>query len=123
MLDPISLVVGAAILGAGWAAGRFQRPARQRSAYTCTCDHPLSDHDRTSGACHGVIVDEDAYSPEGRSLGVQRIPCTCRQYVGEYPVDITTLGLPGMPHRTDLEEKLLADRPVHGHRTDLEEKR
>jgi hypothetical protein len=28
-----------------------------------------------------------------------------KRYVGEYPVDITTLGLPGMPVRSEQKER------------------
>lgn len=98
-MDPISLAVGAVILGVGWLIGRIHRPqpASQPPLYQCTCGHPFSDHDPKTDACHGAVAGGHARTSAGDYIGIQRLPCTCRRYVGEYPIDITTLGLPGMP--------------------------
>jgi hypothetical protein len=81
-MDPISLAVGAVILGVGFLAGRFRRPRRTPTPYMCTCKHPFSQHDPTTRKCH-------------EKLGMDRAEsCRCRQYVGELPLDLTIINEP-----------------------------
>lgn len=88
-MDPISLAVGAAILGAGFLAGRFRRPGRSTGLqYTCSCEHPLSFHDPKTKTCHGTI-------------GWDKVSCTCKQYVGEMPLDLSVLNQPLPPPSSD----------------------
>lgn len=83
-MDPISLTVGAAILGAGFLAGRFRRPRRTTTPYMCPCKHPLSFHNPNTNECHGTV-------------GWDNNRCTCKQYVGEMPIDLGVLNQPLPP--------------------------
>jgi hypothetical protein len=105
-MDPISLAVGAALLAAGWLSGRVTRrrppAAAAPSGPTCGCGHSLALHDRQEGIRNGEVRREH-YWDDGSRNGYEWVECTCRQYTGELPVDITSLGLPGYP--ADLKEK------------------
>jgi hypothetical protein len=82
MFDPISLAVGAAIAGVGWAVGRFGRrlPA-DRAVARCGCGHDLALHDPQEGGCHAELGRKTGY---GARVWVQ---CTCRRYTGPVPVE------------------------------------
>jgi len=88
-VEPISLLVGAALLAIGFVAGRLQR---RRPAPTppvtplCGCGHPLSQHDTETSTCYAELR-RDAYDKRGRWTGHTWVPCTCRQYVGPRPID------------------------------------
>ena len=89
MVEPISLVVGALLLTAGFLAGRFSRrrpaPPPQLTP-VCGCGHTLSQHDRETHTCYAELR-RDAYDRRGRWAGHTWVPCTCRQYVGPRPID------------------------------------
>lgn len=53
----------------------------------CGCDHHLAMHDPKTHGCHDVIVRREMHNPNGKYIGKQLTPCTCRQYVGPQPVD------------------------------------
>ncbi|MFF0487623.1 hypothetical protein ACFYTQ_01235 [Nocardia sp. NPDC004068] len=84
MFDPISLLVGAGLVGVGWAAGRFgRRPARngRPEPAICGCGHDLALHDRTEGSCHAEIVRKNA-------VGLREwVTCGCRRYTGPTPLE------------------------------------
>ncbi len=88
-MEPISLAVGAVLLGAGFVAGRWQRrpfaPPPQRTPL-CGCGHTLSQHDRRTSTCYAELR-RDAFDKRGRFAGHTWVPCTCRQYVGPLPID------------------------------------
>lgn len=92
MIDPLSLAVGGGLLALGWLAGRFRRPARAPAPYTCTCLHPLSDHDKKTKACHARTFQRRTQTTHSRY-----VDCTCRQYVGDTPIDMSTLTFPTLP--------------------------
>jgi len=108
VMDPISIAVGAAVLATGWVTGRLgrRRPemAEIRPVGECGCGHSLALHDTETTRCTAEIrrVRQDAH---GNRNGHEWVPCSCQRYVGEYPVDITTLGLPGMPVRSEQKER------------------
>lgn len=89
-MDPLSLLVGGVLLGAGWLAGRFA-PARRRGPKSvqpvCGCKHHLAYHDPKSGHCmeeNRVVTQRDAAMVP---VAWKEIPCTCEQYVGPLPID------------------------------------
>ncbi|MBF6327775.1 hypothetical protein [Nocardia transvalensis] len=95
MFDPISLIVGAGLVGVGWALGRFgRRPVRRGESAaptaTCGCGHDLALHDRQKGVCHTEISRK---GPAGLREWVQ---CGCRRYTGPTPLD-ELFTPPGMP--------------------------
>ncbi|MGY1710768.1 hypothetical protein ACI8AC_14785 [Geodermatophilus sp. SYSU D00758] len=89
-MEPVSLLVGAALLAVGFAAGRVgrRRPPAPPPQLTpiCGCGHPLSQHDRESNTCYAELR-RDSYDKRGRWAGHTWVACTCRQYVGPRPVD------------------------------------
>ena len=106
-MDPVSLVVGAGLLIAGFLSGRFSRRRgaggtngpKQLSAI-CGCKHGLEQHDPETKACHGRTLQRNVYSKEGKWLGTQWIDCTCRRYVGPVPAE-EILGTPYIPPAID----------------------
>ncbi len=98
MIDPISLVVGAGLVGLAYALGRATRPKRVDSnAPICGCDHHRALHDPATGTCAGMV---DTQEPVQRKDGTIMLdaynhvifcdssePCPCRQYVGPVPVE------------------------------------
>ncbi|PWW24981.1 hypothetical protein JD79_04175 [Geodermatophilus normandii] len=101
-MEPISLVVGAALLAMGFVAGRLgrRRPAGPPPVPTavCGCGHPLSQHDTESNTCYAELR-RDTFDKRGRWAGHSWVPCTCRQYVGPRPID--EVFLPRMLPPTD----------------------
>ena len=88
-MEPISLLVGAALLVVGFLAGRWQRkpaPPPPQMTPLCGCGHPLSQHDREHNTCHAELR-RDSFDRRGRWAGHTWVPCTCRQYVGPRPID------------------------------------
>jgi hypothetical protein len=89
-VEPLSLLIGGGLLAVGFLAGRLGRarqPARPSvMTATCTCKHPLSQHDSRSNTCYAEIP-RDAYTKRGRWAGHTWVPCPCRQYVGPRPID------------------------------------
>ncbi|MCM6778230.1 hypothetical protein NDR87_32580 [Nocardia sp. CDC159] len=95
MFDPISLAVGAGLLGVGWALGRFgRRPARrgqfEQLSSTCGCGHDLAMHDRAEGVCHTEI------SRKGTHGLREWVRCGCRRYTGPTPID-ELIASPSLP--------------------------
>jgi hypothetical protein len=88
-VEPISLLVGAVLLAAGFGAGRFSRrrtPPAAPLTPICGCGHALSQHDPETHTCHAELR-RDAFDRRGRWSGHTWVPCTCRQYVGPRPID------------------------------------
>ncbi|MEU4801851.1 hypothetical protein [Actinosynnema sp. NPDC023587] len=84
-MDPVTLIVGAAIALAGFGLGhltghRRREPFEPRPAICEGCRHGLSFHDE-NGRCHGITKSTNKY------LGSHDVQCTCVQYVGEIPAD------------------------------------
>ena len=89
MVEPISFLVGAALLAAGYSAGRFGRrgpTAPPQLTPVCGCGHALSQHDTETHTCYAELR-RDTYDRKGRWAGDSWVPCTCRQYVGPRPID------------------------------------
>jgi hypothetical protein len=88
-MEAISLLVGAALLAAGFLAGRLSRrrpPAPPPVTPLCGCGHALSQHDTETSTCYAELR-RDAYDKRGRWAGHTWVACTCRQYVGPRPID------------------------------------
>jgi hypothetical protein len=89
-VEPVSLVVGAALLVAGFLGGRLsrRRPAGPPPPTTplCGCGHTLSQHDPESNTCYAELRRE-TYDKRGRFSGHTWVPCTCRRYIGPRPID------------------------------------
>ncbi|WP_036567554.1 hypothetical protein [Nocardia sp. BMG51109] len=84
MFDPLSLVVGAGLLGAGWALGRAGRRRGRSGAQSpgpCGCGHDLALHDRETGTCHAEI-----FRKTGHGLK-EWTGCRCRRYTGPTPLE------------------------------------
>jgi hypothetical protein len=89
VVEPISLIVGAVLLVAGFMAGRFSRrrpPAPPPLTPVCGCGHTLSQHDVETHTCYAELR-RDTYDKRGRWSGHAWVPCTCRQYVGPRTID------------------------------------
>ncbi|MFI5537837.1 hypothetical protein ACIA5H_15735 [Nocardia sp. NPDC051900] len=84
MLDPLSLAVGAGLVGVGWVCGRFV-PRRGRAGKElrarCGCGHDLALHDRSSGACHAEISRKGIHGLR------EWVGCHCRRYTGPIPLE------------------------------------
>lgn len=86
-MDPISLVIGGALLATGWLSGRI---TRRRSApskppkLVCACHHARSYHDAGTGRCHESIeVGTNYYDGEPRAYRQEQ--CPCQLYDGPAP--------------------------------------
>jgi hypothetical protein len=88
-MDPISLLVGGALLAVGFLAGRLGRrtpsPAPAKTP-VCGCGHTLSQHDTETSTCYAELR-RDTFDKRGRWAGHSWVPCTCRQYIGPRPID------------------------------------
>lgn len=97
-MEPVSLVVGAAIALGGVMIGRMiprrqQPPPPQRPAVPansgapqpiCGCGHHLVFHEHESKRCQAQVVIPGRWV--GQSGGTYR-PCMCQGYRGPVPVD------------------------------------
>jgi hypothetical protein len=91
-VEPLSLVVGGALLAIGYVSGRLaaRRARRSRVPATpvavCGCGHSLSEHDPKADTCHAEVA-RPAYDRKGRWAGNDWVACRCRQYIGPRPID------------------------------------
>ena len=91
-MEPLSLVVGGALLAIGYVSGRLgaRRARRSRVPATpvavCGCGHSLSEHDPKADTCHAEVA-RPAYDRKGRWAGNDWVACRCRQYIGPRPID------------------------------------
>ena len=88
-MEPISALVGAALLAVGFLAGRLGRrqpPPPPDRTPVCGCGHALSQHDPATSTCYAELR-RDTFDKRGRWSGHSWVPCTCRQYVGPRPID------------------------------------
>ncbi|WP_328404085.1 hypothetical protein [Nocardia sp. NBC_00403] len=82
MLDPITLTVGVAIAGVGWAVGRFSRRGTPTaSPAPCGCGHDLAMHDPQEGICHTEVSRKSSYGLR------EWVRCGCRRYTGPTPIE------------------------------------
>lgn len=87
MIDPISLLVGGALLGAGWFCGRAHRkrspmPVAPHSG--CSCGHGYGSHEK-DGPCRAQ-VERPHYYDNGSRSGFEWVPCPCLSYDGPEPL-------------------------------------
>lgn len=82
MFDPLSLLVGAGLVTAGWVSGRIgRRPQVTPTATaTCGCGHDLALHDPESREC------QKDTSRKTNGL-VEWVRCPCKRYTGPLPLD------------------------------------
>ncbi|GAB3499399.1 hypothetical protein [Nocardiopsis coralliicola] len=104
-MDPVTLVIGAAIALGGVAVGRLlprrERPEARRALPEappqpapqpiCGCGHHLVFHDQESKLCQAQIIIPDRWTtgdrhPYAGQEGVYR-QCKCQGYRGPVPVD------------------------------------
>ncbi|MFF0635452.1 hypothetical protein ACFYTS_23460 [Nocardia sp. NPDC004151] len=84
MIDPISLVIGGALVGGGWLTGRFgsrRIKPEQPSPALCGCGHDLALHDREAGHCHA-----ENFRKTGAGIKAWA-RCNCRRYTGPTPLE------------------------------------
>lgn len=82
MIDPISLLVAAALLGAGWLLGRHARlkSAPKQPKPMCMCDHHYGTHDAETGACQEAWTEKVNYHDTW-------VNCSCVRYTGPQPIE------------------------------------
>jgi hypothetical protein len=104
-MDPISLLIGAAILligvVLGFVFGTFRRvlsPLEATPKAVCSCSHGLGQHDEKRGNCHGQVLRRSMRDKAGNWLGDQWVQCTCRHYDGPQPIE-QYLATPTLPPR------------------------
>ena len=88
MIDPVSILIAAALIAAGWLLGRHARVKSAPKAIQpiCLCGHHYGTHDPKTGGC-GVEVKE-RFQPTGGGYykDVWRA-CACVRYTGPQPVE------------------------------------
>ena len=96
-MDPITLTVGAVILGVGYVTGRIGRKktktASDPNKPVCGCGHGLHAHDPKSSVCNAT-VRVSKYNPYGDWVGHEYKPCACKQYIGPKEIDLNKIYLP-----------------------------
>lgn len=93
-MDPLTLLVGAAILAMGLLAGHLsgRRTERRRQDRPrepiCGCTHHRSMHaNGGKGECMAAVGRPEAWAKDGKYLGRQPVGCARQQYVGPVPVN------------------------------------
>lgn len=90
MIDPVSVAIALALLGAGWLAGRHARlkatpkPPVPVQPY-CLCDHHYGAHDPDTGACNESEVH--SFFSDKRGKYQEALDCACLRYTGPQPVE------------------------------------
>lgn len=90
-MDPLTLIFGAALLGAGYLGGRVGRRRRQvaldHSGVMCSCEHTLGQHDKF-GRCHASTRKRaSAWNHRGAPVAWVYPQCTCQRYDGPPPLE------------------------------------
>lgn len=86
-MDPITLTVGAGLVGAGWLLGRVARlkASPKQPKPVCMCGHHYGTHDPESGACDVAGIEQRWTSSKG--YHDVRTACPCVRYTGPQPVE------------------------------------
>lgn len=89
MIDPFSVAIALALLGAGWLAGRH---ARLRAAKPpkpvqpiCLCEHHYGAHSPDTGACNAS--DMRSFFDDNRGRYQEALDCACLRYTGPQPIE------------------------------------
>lgn len=87
MIDPVSMLAGVGLLGAGWLVGRHgrlkSRPEQPKP--WCMCGHHYGAHDPETDECLARIEESTYIAGTGyRDLWVT---CPCVLYTGPQPVE------------------------------------
>jgi hypothetical protein len=61
-----------------------RRESKKAPEPICGCGHHLANHDPATGICHDIDLESVYSSKKGDYI--EKIPCTCRQYVGPMPI-------------------------------------
>lgn len=92
------MATGSGLTLVGGLVGYFVRPRRvpesRPGPQQCGCTHPLAMHDPKTDECHGQVLRRNMRSKRGDWIGDQWMPCPCRQYTGEKPLDLSVLNQP-----------------------------
>jgi hypothetical protein len=82
-MEPITLIVGAVILAAGFLTGRLTRATRspQPDLTGCGCGHHLSYRDPDTGHCTEKVQEPTRYDGAGHPITFQMVPCPCRNHM------------------------------------------
>jgi hypothetical protein len=103
-MDPLSMLIGAAILligiASGFALSRVLSPSARAETprAICSCTHGLGQHDEVHGKCHGQVLRRNMRTGSGAWIGDQWVNCTCRHYDGPQPIE-KYLATPTLPPR------------------------
>lgn len=103
-MDPITLLIGAALLLLGLMLGiptgmlLSQRRVSPALQTICSCEHGYGQHDEVHGKCHGQVLRKDMRSSTGYRIDDQWVDCTCRHYDGPQPIE-KYLATPTLPPR------------------------
>jgi hypothetical protein len=105
MFDPVSVVIGGALVAAAYLSGRVRGRRRpkpvQNTAATCGCGHPLAVHDMKTDTCDEQVRLMN-YLPDGTRNGWKWERCRCRKYIGPRPLE-EFLAPVILPHPNDPE--------------------
>ncbi|RJL26579.1 hypothetical protein [Bailinhaonella thermotolerans] len=86
-MDPLTLVAGAVILAAGFAAGRLTRLRPRRAPKPrCGCGHDIAFHDGKDGSCHARVKRAVEFDQYGTAKRWEDTRCACRGYHGPEPL-------------------------------------
>jgi hypothetical protein len=84
MIDPVSLVIGGALVAAGWLAGRMHRGHSGMVSHPeliCSCDHGYGSH-ADGKACRADV----RRLRDGCSNTYDWVHCACLSYDGPEPL-------------------------------------
>ncbi len=87
MIDPLSVLVAAALFAVGWLTGRHARLKAVPAPVLpiCTCGDAYGYHDPETGACNQATVVDFYSAAKGRHQ--KELPCGCLRYTGPQPVE------------------------------------
>lgn len=86
MFDPLTLLAGGVLAGAGYLTGQRHRRAPKTPALVCSCGDGYGIHAENGGACAAEIKRASEYDTYGNTVGYEWVPCPCRAYDGPDPL-------------------------------------
>jgi hypothetical protein len=81
-MDPLSVLIAAAVFAAGWLVGRHARLKAKPKAPKpiCMCGHHYGEHDPDTSVCNNQEIERINYSDKW-------VACACLRYTGPQPVE------------------------------------